>query len=89
MLATWPDLGPQTDRFSQIALQIREINESLDEAVMRQAQQARERAAEITSMRMEPDDADAAPVAAWKSELGARQRDAVRHQPKPRVPQVP
>jgi hypothetical protein len=87
--AAWPDLGPQTDRFSQIALQIREISESLNEAAMHKARQARERAAEITSMRMEPDDPDAAPVAAWKSELEARQRDAVRHQPMPRVPQAP
>jgi hypothetical protein len=32
------------------------------------------------------DDPDAAPVAAWKTELEARQREAVRHGPMPRVP---
>jgi hypothetical protein len=32
------------------------------------------------------DDPDAVPVTAWKSELEARQRKAVRHEPMPRVP---
>ncbi len=82
----WPDLGPQADRFSQITVQLREISERLDEAALRKAREARERAAEITSIRMELDDPDAEPVAAWKSELEARQREAVRHEPMPRVP---
>jgi len=56
---------------------------------MRKAQEARERAAEITSMQTELDDPDAALVAAWKSELEARQREAVRHEPMPRVPHAP
>jgi hypothetical protein len=85
----WPDLEPHADRFDQIALQLREISARLDEAAVRKAKEAQERAAEITSMQVELDGADAAPVAAWKSELEARQREAVRHEPMPRVPHAP
>jgi hypothetical protein len=53
---------------------------------MRHAQQARKRAAEIMSMRHEPEDPDVTPVAAWKTELEARQRQAIRQEPMPRVP---
>jgi len=86
--AAWPDLGPRPSRFAQTAAQLREIGERLDEAAMSKSRQARERAAEITSMQIELDDPDAAPIAAWKSELEARQREAVRHEPMPRVPQA-
>jgi hypothetical protein len=82
----WPELGPHAGRLDQIAAQLREISERLDEAAIRKAQEASQRAAEITSMRIEVDDPDAAPAAAWKSELEARQREAVRHEPMPRVP---
>jgi hypothetical protein len=85
----WPDLAPQADRFSQIADQLREISDRLDDAAMARAQAALERAADITSMRVELDDPDAAPVAAWKSELEARRREAVRHESTPRVPHAP
>jgi len=87
--AAWPDLGPHADRFGQVVAQLREISARLDKAAMRKAQEARERAAEITSMQTELDDPDAALVAAWKSELEARQREAVRHEPMPRVPHAP
>jgi len=53
--------------------------------ILRQAREAEERAAEITSMHYEPKP-DAQPVAAWTTELEARQREAVRHEPMPRVP---
>ena len=46
----------------------------------------RERAAEITSVQVEPGDPDAVPVPAWQTELEARQRETVRHEPMPRVP---
>ncbi len=85
----WPDLGQPAGRLNEIVVQLREISERLDEVALRQAQAARERAAEITSLQIEPDDPDATPVAAWKSELEARQREAVRHEPVPRVPHAP
>jgi hypothetical protein len=84
--SAWPDLGPHAERVDQVAAQLRAISERLDEAAIRKAQEARARAAEVTSLQMEPDDPDAAPVAAWKTELEARQREAVRHEPMPRVP---
>ncbi|HEX9624041.1 MAG TPA: hypothetical protein VF979_06660, partial [Streptosporangiaceae bacterium] len=82
----WPDLERSASRFGQIAAQLREIGERLDDAALCKARQAQERAADITSMHAEPDDPDAVPVPAWKTELEARQRDAVRQQPMPRVP---
>jgi len=85
-LSTWPDLGLHSERIDKVAAQLREISERLDEAAMGKAAEARERATEITSLQFEPDDPDAVPVAAWKSELEARQREAVRHEPMPRVP---
>ncbi len=84
--AGWPDLGPHLGRFEDIAAALREISDRLDQAALDRARQARERAAEILSMQAGSDDPDAMPVAAWKSELGARQREAVRHEPLPRVP---
>jgi hypothetical protein len=88
-LTAWPDLGQHADRFGQIVVQLREISGRLDEVAIHKAQAARERAAEITSMQIEPHDPDATPVAAWTSELEARQREAVRHEPMPRVPHAP
>jgi hypothetical protein len=85
-LPAWPDLGPHAERIDQLAAQLREISERLDHTAMRKAREAAERAAAITSMQIQPDGPDAEPVAAWKSELEARQRDAVRHEPMPRVP---
>jgi hypothetical protein len=82
----WPDLGPHAGRMDRVAAQLREISERLDEAAMRKAQQAREKAAEITSLQIEPEDPEAMPAGAWKAGLEARQRQAVRHEPMPRVP---
>ena len=82
----WPDLGTHLERIDKVAVQLHEISDRLDEAAMRKAAEARERAAEITSLQIELDEPDAAPVAAWKTELEARQREAVRHEPVPRVP---
>ncbi|HET9894619.1 MAG TPA: MobF family relaxase [Streptosporangiaceae bacterium] len=84
--AAWADSSPVPGRFDQIAAQLGLIGERLDEAAMHKARQAQERAAEISSMQAAPDDPDAEPVAAWKTELEARQREAVRSQPMPRVP---
>ena len=84
--AAWPDLGPQADRMDRVAAQLREISDRLDEAAMLKAQQAREKAAEITSLQIEPEDPEAVPAAAWKADLEARQRQAVRQEPMPRVP---
>ena len=82
----WPDLGPHAGRMDRVTAQLREISGRLDEAVTRQAQQARVKAAEITSLQIEPEDSEAVPAAAWKSGLEARQRQAVRQEPMPRVP---
>jgi hypothetical protein len=81
-----PDLGPHAERIDHVAAQLREISERLDETALRKAREATEQAADITSMMIELDDPDAAPVAAWKTELQARQRDAVRHEPMPPIP---
>ena len=53
---------------------------------MARARQAEERAAEVTSMSGPSEDPDAAPSAAWIDAVQARQREAVRHEPMPRVP---
>jgi hypothetical protein len=83
-----PDLAPHADRMDQVARQLREISARLDEAALRKAHEARERAAAITSLHAEPEDPEASPVPAWKTELEARQRDAVRRDPMPRVPRA-
>jgi len=85
-LPGWPDLGPHAERIDHIAAQLRDISERLDDAAMRKAREAAERAAGITTLQVEPDDPDAAPVGAWKTEMEARQREAVLHAPMPRVP---
>ena len=76
--------GP--NRMHLVAERLREINAWLDEADMRAARQAREKAAEISSLYLDPDDPDGAPTPAWQSDLRARQRESVRHEPLPRVP---
>jgi len=85
-LAGWPDLGVHADGMDRVAAQLREVSERLDEAAMRKAREARQKAAEIMSMQVPALDPDVSPVAAWKAELEARQREAVRHEPMPRVP---
>ena len=69
-----------------VAERLREISARLDEADLRAARQAREKAAEISSLYLDPDDPDGAPTSAWQSDLRARQRESVRHEPLPRVP---
>ena len=76
-------------RMDLVAEQLREISAQLDEADMRAARQAREKAAEISSLYLDPDDPDGAPTPAWQSDLQARQRESVRHEPLPRVPARP
>jgi hypothetical protein len=85
--------GPAPDReasrMDRLAGQLRQISARLDEADMRKAQQARDKAGEITSMQLYPGDPDAAPSAAWQTDLQARMREVVRHEPLPRVPHAP
>jgi hypothetical protein len=79
----------ENSRMNRVAEQLREISARLDEADMRRADQARNKAAEITSMQLSSNDPDAAPAAAWVDDLRTRQREAVRHDPLPRVPHAP
>jgi hypothetical protein len=85
----WPDLGPHAERIDHLAARLREISDQFTQTQARQARQASERAAAITSLQIDPGDPDAAPAPAWKTALEARQRDAVRHEPMPRVPGTP
>ncbi len=73
----------------QLAEQLREISARLDEADMRKARQAREKAAEITSLHLDPGDPNSAPSAAWQADFLTRMRQTVRHEPLPRVPHTP
>ena len=91
--AAEPDRSPasagaarDSSRMDLVAERLRQISARLDEADMRAARQAREKAAEISSLYLDPDDPDGAPTPAWQSDLRARQRESVRHEPLPRVP---
>ena len=91
--AAEPDQGPASagaargsSRMDLVAERLRQISARLDEADLRAARQAREKAAEISSLYLDPDDPDGAPTPAWQSDLRARQRESVRHEPLPRVP---
>jgi hypothetical protein len=53
---------------------------------MARARQAQEKAAEVTSVTVPSENPDAAPSAAWIDTVQARQQEAVRHEPMPRVP---
>ena len=66
--------------------QVREISVRLDEVAMARAQQAEVKAAEVMSTSVLSEDPDAAPSAAWIDAVQTRQREAVRHEPMPRVP---
>ena len=70
----------------EIHQQVQDISTRLDQVAMARARQAREKAAEVTSMTIPSEDPDAAPSAAWIDTVQARQREAVRHEPMPRVP---
>jgi TrwC relaxase/AAA domain len=84
-----PSPDRQANRMDQVAEQLREISARLDEADMGKAQQAREKAAEITSLHLDPGDPDSAPSAAWQAEFRTRMRETVHHEPLPRVPHAP
>ena len=91
--AAEPDRSPAgagaargSSRMDLVAERLRQISARLDEADLRAARQAREKAAEISSLYLDPDDPDGAPTPAWQSDLRARQRESVRHEPLPRVP---
>ncbi len=79
----------QVSRMDQLSGQLREISARLDEADMRKAWQAREKAAEITSLHLDPADPDCAPSVAWQTDFQTRMRETVRHEPLPRVPHAP
>jgi hypothetical protein len=84
-----PAPGRQASKMDQLAEQLREISARLDQADMRKAQQAREKAAEITSLHLDPHDPDSAPSAAWQTEFHTRMRETVSHEPLPRIPHAP
>ena len=84
-----PNPDRQASRMNELAEQLRQISARLDEADMRKAQQAREKAAEITSLHQDPSDPDSAPSAAWQADFLTRTRETVRHEPLPRVPHAP
>jgi hypothetical protein len=75
----------EASRMDQLAGQLREISARLDAADMRKAWQAREKAAAITSLHLDP----GGPSAAWQADFLTRMRETVRHEPLPRVPHAP
>ena len=86
---TEPDttvLASQAAKMDEIHQQVQDISARLDELALDRARQAREKAAEITSVTVPSEDPDVAPAAAWIDTVQARQREAVRHEPMPRVP---
>ena len=79
-------LAAHEAKMDEIHQQVQQISARLDEVAMARARQAEEKAAEVTSMSVPSDDPDAAPSAGWIDAVQARQREAVRHEPMPRVP---
>jgi hypothetical protein len=79
-------LAPAEAKVDEIHQQVQAISARLDEVAMARARQAQEKAAEVTSATVPSADPDAAPSAAWIDAVQARQREAVRHEPMPRVP---
>jgi len=79
-------LAAQAAKMDQIHQQVRDISARLDEVAMARARQAEENAAEVTSMTVPSQDPDAAPSEAWIDTVQAREQEAVRHEPMPRVP---
>jgi hypothetical protein len=80
------DFAAHAAKMKEIHQQVQGISACLDEIAMARARQAEEKAAEVTSMTVPSQDPDAAPSAAWIDAVQARQREAVRHEPMPRVP---
>jgi hypothetical protein len=81
-----PVLASQAAKLDQIHRQVRDISARLDQVAMARARQAEAKAAEVTSLTVPSQDPDAAPSAAWIDTVQARQQEAVRHEPMPRVP---
>jgi hypothetical protein len=79
-------LAPQAAKMDEIHHKVQEISARLDQAAMARARQAQEKATEVTSMTVPSEDPDAVPSAAWIDTVQARQQEAVRHEPMPRVP---
>ena len=79
-------LAAHEARMDEIHQQVQAISARLDEVAMTRARKAEEKAAEVTSVTVPSDDPDAAPSAAWIDAVQARQREAVQHEPMPRVP---
>jgi hypothetical protein len=87
--AAEPATVAYADRMAEVRQQIEQARARLTEADLRQARQAQQKAAEITSTQVPSADADAAPARGWREDLEARQRQAVHHEPMPRVPASP
>lgn len=88
-----PDTTPPAEKMARaeqgmadIRQRVRDISARLDNAAMQRARQAQEKAADITAMSVPATDPDAAPSPAWVDDLQARTRQAVSHDPLPRVP---
>ena len=79
-------LAPQSAKMDEIHQKVQEISARLDQVAIARARQAQEKAAEVTSMTVPSENPDAAPSAAWIDTVQARQQEAVRHEPMPRVP---
>jgi len=84
--ADTPVLAAQAVKMDEVHQQVREISARLDQVAMDRARQAQQKAAEVTSMTVPSEDPDAAASAAWIDTVQARQQEAVRHEPMPRVP---
>lgn len=70
----------------EIHQQVQAISARLDEVAIARARQAEEKAADVMSVTVPSQDPDAAPSTAWIDAVQARQREAVQHEPLPRVP---
>jgi hypothetical protein len=79
-------LAAQALKMDQIHQHVRDISARLDQVAIDTARQARQKAAEVTSITVPSEDPDAAPSEAWIDTVQARRQETVRHEPMPRVP---
>jgi hypothetical protein len=84
-----PATAAHPDRMAEVRQQIEQARARLTEADLRQARQARQKAAEITSAQVPDADADTTPSRGWREDLETRRRRAVHREPMPRVPASP
>jgi hypothetical protein len=84
-----PATAAHPDRMAGVRQQIEQARARLTEADLRQARQARQKAAEITSTQVPGADADTTPARGWREDLETRRRRAVHREPMPRVPASP